>query len=162
MNRPSNKNRPTGKKSTVPTEDDWGDYRADLEMKDAHDFFAGRTNEEMQPHFRRNPLSRRDDLLFMPEVPFRYYMLGYRDFVMAGSFDEGWAPSVASCFMNLILAKLEQRPQYILPIMPDLLPTIEHVARNQAAFGDEEEIYGNFLEKGRRIRSLYADLADSK
>jgi hypothetical protein len=42
----------------VPTEEDWGDYRSDLDRKYAQDLFAGHTNEEMRPYFRQNPIER--------------------------------------------------------------------------------------------------------
>ena len=63
----------------VPTEAEWGDYEADLDQKYAHKMFAGRTNQEMLPHFRRNVIERTEELRFMPVAPFRYYMLvGFR------------------------------------------------------------------------------------
>jgi hypothetical protein len=40
--------------------------------------------------------------------------------------------------------------------MPDLLPAVEYVVRNQAVFEAESRIYGDFLEKLSRIQSLYA------
>lgn len=58
---------------TVPTESDWGDYQSDLDANYAHDLFGGRTNEEMQAHFRLNPIERTSELRFMPTIPFRYY-----------------------------------------------------------------------------------------
>jgi len=92
----------------------------------------------------------------MPEVLFRYYMLGFKDFIMAKEFDNLDAPDAASCFLGLVLEKLEKQPRHIAPIMPELLPTIEHVARNQGLFEAKESIYGNFLEKLERIHALYA------
>jgi hypothetical protein len=67
------KNRKRGKSPSVPTEDDWGDYKSDLDQNHAYSVFAGRTNDEMQPFFGRNPLAMTDDLRWMPDVPFRYY-----------------------------------------------------------------------------------------
>jgi len=81
----------------VPTEAEWGDYEVDLDQKYAHKMFAGRANQEMLPHFRRNVIERTDELRWMPVAPFRYYMLGFRDFVMAGEFDPTWAADAASC-----------------------------------------------------------------
>jgi hypothetical protein len=75
----------TGEKMGIPTEADWGDYQADLDQKYAHDLFEGHTNQEMQPH----SIERTDELRWMPVTPFSYYMLVFRDFVMAGNFD-GW------------------------------------------------------------------------
>lgn len=142
----------------VPTEADWGDYQADLDQDYAHKLFAGRTNEEMLPHFRRNVIERTDELRWMPEVPFRYYMLGFRDFVMAGEFDQWEASDAANCFLGLVLQKLENQPGYILPIMQELLLAIRHVTRKQQSFDASESIYGNFPEKLKRIEALCESL----
>lgn len=141
---------------TVPTEEDWGDYQSDLDRKYAHDLFAGHTNEQMRPYFRQNPIERTDELRWMPEVPFRYYMLGFRDCIMDRDFDFLEAANAASCFLGLIIEKLEKQPKVIVPIMPELLPTAEHVARNQALYAAEESIYGNLLEKLAQIQTLSA------
>lgn len=139
----------------VPTEKDWGDYHSDLDQEYAHRVFGGRTNEEMQPHFRANVIERAGDLRFMPEIPFRYYVIGFRDFVMAGHFEYEGADA-ASCFLRLVLKKLEQEPEYIAPIMPELLETVEHVARNQSAFDADIDIYGDFLDLAAQICALNA------
>jgi len=138
----------------VPTEADWGDYRTDLDQKYAHDLFAGHSNEEMQPHFYRNVIERTDELRWMPEKPFRYYMLGFRDFVMAGKIESGWAADAASCFLGLTLEKLRKQASYILPIMAELLPALRYVAQNQTSIGADESIYGNFQEKLAQIEAL--------
>jgi hypothetical protein len=139
---------------TVPAEKDWGDYHSDLDQEYAHRLFAGHTNEEMRPHFRANVIERTDELRFMPEIPFRYYMIGFRDFLMAGDFEYLDGADAASCFLRLVLEKLEREPARIAPIMPELLESVEHVARNQSAFGADMDIYGDFLELFARIRAL--------
>src|ERR1039458_10548038 len=85
----------------VPTEEDWGDYRRDLDQEWAHRQFAGRTNAEMLPEFDRNVLERAEDLHWMPAIPFRYYMLGFRDYILAGEFAESFASYAGSCFLLL-------------------------------------------------------------
>jgi hypothetical protein len=144
----------------IPTEGDWGDYRYDLDQTWAHDQFGDRSNEEMQPYIRGTPIGAAEDLHFMPEVPFRYYVLGYRDYIMAGQFGSPYASDAASCFIRLVLRKLQEQPRYIVPIMPELLPAVEHVAHNQAAFDADESIYGNFLEMLKQIQALYAEARD--
>src|SRR5438045_8184583 len=93
---------------SIPTESDWGNYHQDLDEKWAHDQYCGRSNEEMQHYMRTNPIEAASDLRFMREVPFRYYMLGYRDCVM--SRDPNWASDAASCFLGLVIKKLEEQP----------------------------------------------------
>ena len=139
----------------VPTETEWGNYEADLDHEHAHKMFGGRTNQEMMPYFRRNVIERTDGLRWMLPIPFCYYMLGFRDFVMDGKFDDTWVSDAASCFLDLILEKLEKQPEYVKPIMQELLPAARHVARNQSSFGATEAIYGNFLEKLERIESAF-------
>ena len=140
----------------MPSEEDWGNYKSDLDQKHAYSIFAGRTNAEMQPFFRRNPIERTDELRWLPEAPFRFYMLGFRDFVMAKNFGFLNASDAASCFLGLVLEKLDKHPQHIIPIMPDLLPALEYVGQNQTLFEADESIYGNSLEKLSRIKALYA------
>jgi hypothetical protein len=144
------------RRQRVPTEQDWGDYKSDLDRNSAHQMFAGKTNDDMQAQFRRNPVAMTGELRWMPQVPFQYYMIGFRDLMQAGQFDETWKPDAASCFLGLIIEKLKNQPNHILAIMPELLPTIEFVANNQAKFGADESIYGNFLEKSKDIHTLYA------
>jgi hypothetical protein len=110
---------PDQMKIVVPTEEDWGDYQSDLDRKYAHDLFAGHTNEEMRPYFRQNPIERASELRWMPELPFRYYMIGFQDCLMDGDFDFLEASNAANCFLNLILEMLENQPQVIIPIMRD-------------------------------------------
>src|SRR5437016_2989989 len=91
------------KQMRVPTEADWGDYQADLDRNWAHDQFAGRTNQEMLRYFYQNVIAASEDLSWMPEVPFRYYMLGFRDFVMGREFAELERSDAPSCFLRLVL-----------------------------------------------------------
>lgn len=140
----------------VPTEEDWGDYRRDLDQEWAHRQFAGRTNAEMLPEFGRNVLERAEELHWMPAIPFRYYMLGFRDYILAGEFAESFASDAASCFLRLVLVLLEEEPAKIAPIMPELLPTLRHVGVNQVSFDAEEDIYGSFRDTLARIESLSA------
>ena len=142
---------------SIPTEVDWGDYRSDLDQEDAHRKFAGKSNDEMQQYFRDIPVEAASDLRFMPEIPFRYYMRGFRDCVMSGGFEPCNDSDAASCFLHLVTEKLETQPRCILPIMPELIPAVEHIARNQATFNADESIYGNFLETLKQVQVLYAD-----
>jgi ribosomal protein L11 methyltransferase len=138
----------------VPTETDWRNYNADLDQEWAHRQFAGRTNAEMLPGFDRDVIERTEDLQWMPAIPFRYYMLGFRDYILAGKFTESFASDAASCFLRLVLVLIEEEPAKIAPIMPELLPALRYVGANQALFDAKEEIYGSFPAMVARIESL--------
>jgi hypothetical protein len=153
-----NDKQPSRNVPWIPSEEDWGDYRSDLDWEYAHRQFAGRTNAEMLPHFRENVLMRSEDVSNMPEIPFRYYVLGFRDFVAARDFEEPDGSDAASCFLNLVLRKLQIQPDILLPIMPELVPTLRFVAENQALYGADESIYGSFRETLGQIGALYGSL----
>jgi hypothetical protein len=161
MKRPRRReNRAKLRRQRVPTESDWGNYHDDLDQEYSHRVFAGRTNEEMQSRFRNNVIETTDELRWMPKIPFEYYMIGFRDFIDLGDFGHPIdASDAASCFIRLVLEKLEGQPSHILAIMPDLVPTLEFVANNQAKFEAEEHIYGNFSEILNRIQTLHAMLS---
>jgi len=142
----------------VPTEADWGDYTADLDQEYAHRVFAGKTVDEAQADFRENVIERTDELRFMPAVPFQYYVMGLRDFVLRGPFDGVDAPSAAGCFLSLVAEKLRDQPDRILPVMPELMPAVEHLAAHQADYDADPEIFGDFSETFQAIRDRYQDL----
>lgn len=144
------------KRQQVPTEQDWGNYKSDLDQNHAYKAFHTRTNEEMQSHFRKTTLGAAEDLHWMPKIPFQYYMIGFRDFITAENFEPGEPSDAASCFLNLIINKLENHPDFIVTIMPDLMPTIEFVASHQARFKANIDIYGNFYKKLKQIQKLYS------
>jgi len=44
----------------VRSDEDWGDYKNDLDQGHAYAVFGRRTNAEMQPFFQRNPIGLTD------------------------------------------------------------------------------------------------------
>ncbi len=141
----------------IPTEDDWGDYRADSW---AHDLYIGKTIEEMLPRFRTLPTSVFEDLDMMSDVCFQFYVFGYKLFLMSDEvFVKPVQPEAAdgsSCFLDLIFRKLEKAPATILPVMEDLLPVAEFVTANQDRYGADPKIYGSYRDKLDTIKTLYA------
>ena len=63
------------------------------------------------PLFERGAQSLFDELLFMPPIPFRYYVLAFRDYVMSGVFPEFEASDIANRFLTLILERLRTEPK---------------------------------------------------
>jgi hypothetical protein len=120
-------------------------------------FSEAALTEDMQRFWRENPIATTEDLRWMPSVPFRYYMLGFRDFVLHDDFGSGplsHAPDAASCFLNLILRKLESAPSDIAPIIDELLPAGERIATNQSSYRANPEIDGDFRTLFARIQEL--------
>lgn len=139
----------------VPSENDWGNYTADLDQRSAHERFGGKTNEDMQKEYYSNVLERVAELRFMPPIPFRYYVIGFKDFIIAGSFAEYEASDAANSFLKLVESSLMSNARVISPVMNALMPAVEQVANNQEKYEAPEEIYGCFKDKLSNIKSLY-------
>ena len=130
----------------IPTEQDWENYKADLDANYAHGIYFGKSNSEMLPLQRNHVLSRSEDISWMPKNPFQYYVLGFRDFVIARNFGFYESSDAASSFLLLVLNKLEKQPEFILPIYSELASAIEFIAKNQSLYEADLDIYGDFLE----------------
>lgn len=131
----------------IPVEKDWGNYKSDLDVKHAFLIFAGKSNTEMQSEFKKNVMERSFDIAQMPKVPFQYYIFGYKQHIDSEDFGQFSKPDAVSCFIGLIETKLKTDPDFVLPILEELIPTIEHIANNQKYFEADVDIYGDFKNK---------------
>lgn len=139
-------------RESIPLESDWGDYHDDMEMAFAHRRFAGKQRSETLSYFDA-PLLVSEDLESMPDIPFRYYVFVYEDYLRSGN--SAGDADAASSFLHLVRGKLERMPGQILPVMGELLPLVEFVSSNQARYCADEEIYGKFAELKEEIICLY-------
>lgn len=140
----------------IPTEDDWADWKDDLDQKHAHGVYCGQSNEQMQNRFITSPVAAAGELEFMPPIPFQYYMVGFRDSVLSGKHDEVEAANAASCFVRLVYEKLKNNRNDIIAIMEALMPAVEHVAEHQEDFGADLDIFGDFEELLREVKTELA------
>src|SRR5262245_19320267 len=116
----------------IPTEEDWGEWTTDLDQQSAHESFAGKTGQQVLPLFQRNVLWYVGELRCMPVIPFRYYMVAFKDYVLSEESrkDECEGADAASCFLHLVEDRLRVAKSDIAPIMTDLFPALEYVAMN--------------------------------
>jgi hypothetical protein len=144
----------------IPSEVDWGDYKLDFEVEYAYQRFAGKTIEEVQSYFEGAVLSASEDIGNMPTIPFQYYILAFRLFLMdpkrfeqtSGSDQDG-----PNAFLTLLRRMLTESPARILPVMEFLIPVAHFVAAHQNEYGADESIYGSFPDIVSEIDQLYKD-----
>ena len=138
----------------IPDEKDWGDCKDDLDQKFARDLYLGKSNEEMLERFLSGPIEVASELQFMPRIPFQYYMAGFRDSVLSLKHHELDISTSASSFLNLVLYKLKNERDDILPIMDSLKMAINYIAKNQEKYDADVDIYGDFNEVKAEIEGL--------
>lgn len=152
---------------SIPTEEDWKwpENQCPYDQMDAawaHDRFAGKPIEQVEHYFFESVLSASEAISYMPKIPFQFYIFAYTRYLLdertiandSGGYND--ASDGASSFLRLIKEKLVWLPSHIMPIMPELLPTIEFVGANQALYDADEKIYGSFPKLVQEIKTLYA------
>ena len=95
----------------------------------------------------------------MPQEPFRYYIGAYAAYLsQEKALEDSEISSAASCFLELILDKLRESPRILEPVLPELLPVAEYVARHQDLFDADVKIFGDFLKLYEQIKNLVEQL----
>lgn len=128
----------------IPDLSEWENYQEDFDVKSAFDNFYGLSFETAKGLCRSDPLSCFTDLRFMPIKPFQFYFVAYKDIFLTGTLDEMSAASAAQCFLTLTELTLDKSPDYILPIWNEIVPALQFIASNKAAYKSTENIYGDF------------------
>lgn len=138
-----------------PSPEDWGPETDDLDESYAREIFMGKSVEQTFPLFDRSPIDRAEELRYMPTACFVYYLLAYRDYLLLNSTKKStYAPDAASCFFDLIQGELVKKPSVVLPLISELLPTLEYLATHQDDFDADRDIYGDFDKKLNEITKL--------
>ncbi len=138
----------------IPNKTDWGNYSDNLDTLYAYKKFGGKTNKEMQKYFKVNVVERAFEIRSMPLKPFQYYMLGLKEHIDSEDFGQFEESSATSCFIELVLDTLKEKPEYINPILDQLLSTLNYIAENQEYYEADIDIYGDFREKLKNIKLL--------
>ena len=142
----------------IPSKEDWGNFESDLDKKYAFQIFYGKSNEEMESEYLKNVIGRTTDLKFMPSKPFLYYMMGFEKFVRKYKNHKLEAPDIANCFITLVEEKLRDNPGHILPIINNLLETVEDIANTQSEWRADKDIYGSFQDRYKSILNLLSKI----
>lgn len=143
----------------IPGVKEWAGDPDDLDLQYAQEVFLGKSLEEAQQLFGENPIERTSNLRWMPPEPFRYYVRALAAYLQQEhALSDLMISSAASCFLRLMEEKLADAPRTIAPVLPELMPVAEYVARNQDIFDADVAIFGDFLQLYEQIKTLSASL----
>ncbi len=149
-------------RTAPPSLADWGEHTATLEDLDrayAFRIFGGKTYEAaLQLFVSTDVLSRAEDIRNMPDMPFRYYLIAFKDFVVSTRvFETNFghsAFSAADSFIDLVEYAFHERPTVIAPVRAEILSAAEYVAERQEEYGADIDIVGSFPDALQRIRAF--------
>ena len=109
----------------IPTELDWQNPYGDLDIKKAKEHFFGKTLEEAEELFVENALYYQEDILFMPSIPFRYYVHAYMNYLL-DKRSKG-DTEAASCFLMVIKCKMGLHEDTPCTVWSYIRETVFHV-----------------------------------
>jgi hypothetical protein len=143
--------------SSIPSRSDWGDFEDGSETYFAYRKFGEKSLDELKEFYIENPTSCFGYLQHSPDIPFRYYILGFEIALLSPDLfaPGGDAACVASCFLGILKWEMKQSPQRVLPVMEHLMPLAAYVAANQSKYDADVEIFGSFQETFSAIQSIY-------
>jgi hypothetical protein len=140
---------------TIPNEADWTGWKADVESRFAYRTYFGRSNSEMRLRYDASPIEVFEELHFMPVKAFHYYVLGFRDSVLArANPDDIDNATAADCFLGLIAVRAREQRSDVTPIWHELRAAVAFVAEHQADYDADEGIFGSFAKKRAQIEAL--------
>lgn len=125
----------------IPTVQDWGPVR-DADVC-ARKVYMGRSIDDLHDHFLDNAVGAAEYLIEMREIPFRYYIYGFKNALESAAADPNWEypPEMA---MSSIFFVLEETLRYdsakIWPIIDEWLEIAKNLYESLA--DPDEESWG--------------------
>ena len=126
----------------IPTELDWLNPYDNADIEWAKENFFGKTIEEAEELFVKNALHYQEAIMFMPSIPFRYYVHAYMNYLLGNRSESDTA--AASCFLTLIESKMEYDQDDLHAVWTRVKETIEHIRKNPKWF----DWYPEWLDGG--------------
>ncbi len=130
---------------SIPIDADWRSESWDLDVDSAYEHFSGKTKEEAARLFQHDAARYQEDLLYMPEACFPYYLDACMMYLLSPAA-EGDADG-ASGFITLITERARENPDEIRDLWPQISPMLRYIANHQEQFGADEETHGNFHDQ---------------
>jgi hypothetical protein len=137
----------------IPGREEWAGYKSDLDVKNAHQLFFGKSIAEVQQYFEGGQsIQRASELLFVPRPAFQYYVFALAEYLVSekaiGDSDS------ASPFLRLLIAREKRDPGSVAQIYTRLAPTVEYVASHQEKYDADVGIYGDFQDHAAELKAL--------
>ena len=85
--------------NNIPSESDWRSEPWGIDTPYAYNHFQGKSREDAVEFFVENAIYYQEDIMFMPEACFRYYIHSYMDYLFSGR--SAGDSDAANCFSAL-------------------------------------------------------------
>jgi hypothetical protein len=143
----------------IPTETDWAHHPDDLDAACAKKNFFGKTRDQAVELFVVNALTYQEDIMFMPEPCFCFYVHSYIDYLMSG-LSKGDSDG-ASCFFGIVEVRKDDILRGPSELMTRVAALLRRLAERQAWYEAQPDIYGQFKERSEACLRLMGESNNS-
>ena len=140
-------------KMKIPTKEDWQEAWLGLDEAYAFKNFYGKSLKEAMTLFEQCALNYQEDLTYMPEKPFKYYIRAYTYYLSSDRSRED--SDGASCYISLIESALRDHPHWLYDSWSTVESLLLRIASEQDFFEASPEIYGSFERRVERVFKRY-------
>ena len=131
--------------NNIPSESDWRSEPWCIDTPDAYKHFQGKSRKDAVELFVENALCYQEDIMFMPEVCFRYYIHSYIDYLC--SEQSVGCSDAASCFFGIVEVRKDDIVRADSDLWKRILDMLKRLASHQSWYAADTKIYGNFIER---------------
>ncbi len=128
----------------IPSREDWGNYKSDLDVKYAYKLYGGLSIEDSQQYFIDAPIQRASELRYAPFAVFKYYVFCFTKYLCSQAAKE--EADMASVFLGLVYEMSEKYPNEFAEFYPNIELAIKSVSENQKFYDADIDIYGSFIK----------------
>lgn len=129
----------------IPSRDDWGEAWRGLDEASAFANFHGKSLREALLLFEEFALGYQEDLHYMPEMPFKYYLRAYVHYLWSDKSRND--SSGAGCFVGLIRSQLRKQPGWLNESWPRIERVLRKIAENPEFYGTDTHNYRNLSKQ---------------
>jgi hypothetical protein len=135
----------------IPSSSDWGEL-SDIDVRDSYGVFFGKDRTEVGKLFQVNIVRAYTSLNWMPIIPFGYYIIGLKEYIEDGCYNEIDMPDIVEAFISVIENKVKTHPDYMSKLIYQLYPLLDHIADHQNSYDADKDIYGDFRKRVSKIK----------
>lgn len=137
----------------LPTEDEIN-VQNSLDEISASEHFLNKTLQQAEALFRENSAYYQEDLMWMGPRAFSFYLQSATNYLQS-DYSAG-DDHIISCLYEIVVFR-SQEEGFLMALDP-VNAMIGYVIDNYEKFGVDEDIYGDLIDKYRRLQSQLKDM----
>lgn len=134
---------------SVPTLEDWENYKSNLDSISAFKRFYGKSNDEIIKDFYYGVTETLSEFLYMPNKPFKYYIFSLAEFVRKGEFHPIYSRASVSAgtLIDIVLGRVKIDKKSIIDIAEELSSYFQYISENIDIYNSEFETFEESLKE---------------